>query len=724
MPGLITFSELHAYSSQQIRHYFGGKALGLYEAHQIGITIPSTWMLSAELHDQFLKTQPPLELKAFQKAATVFIQEHLGHVLQPLEEGSYATRSSCQLEDSAHHSFAGIFETCLNVQKKDLPQAIACVWSSPLQEKAKSYSSTSSLMGILIQPMIEAKYAGICFTKHPSPKTLYDNHSLVIEYAPTSGEKVVQGEVIPFRLSGMADVLSFASENEWMNALLKAIFELKKRYHHEADIEFAIDRKDQFYLLQQRPISKVYPSQTLDLSAYKRMYKRSLLSLDIEFLIDGCSRYLSAYLEIPIPLERWMVMITNAQNIQELWVHDILNETVINCLIEKIEHEHFYLSHLKERYADHHHQLIGKDFSPFFDKSKSLETRLFQWFEWITPFLAHYYVPMFVIDALHTSILREIYPVDPSHADHDLFDLGTAGIASLADLLSNALRKLKTCSSFDDCAHELSKIAHKFGFLKCRQVFESPYTPKDLFEMIPEVPDQPQEWDRSSFEEKREKYFHQEHTRHRLDHLREWMRIRNQEMEYILFAFLAARPLIQEVCQALHIEMQDFWRSSTRSLITALKSSSKRLEPTPVAHLTILKTQGQILLSDSLEVRMPSLGAQSGLKGRTVYGTGILEARVQVAFTPEEMIAPSERPCVLVTGMTTPDFVPFIRKHFDALITDEGGILCHAAIVAREIPIPCIVGTGTGSALLSNGAKVRIDFDRAEITETTERIEN
>lgn len=197
--------------------------------------------------------------------------------------------------------------------------------------------------------------------------------------------------------------------------------------------------------------------------------------------------------------------------------------------------------------------------------------------------------------------------------------------------------------------------------------------------------------------------------------MREWMRIRNQEMEYILFSFLSIRPLVQEVCSALSIEMQDFWRSSKEALLTALQDPLKKLKPVPSAHLAILKANGNMILSDELRIQAPSLTSSNVIKGRTVYGKGILEAEVHVAFTPEELTAPRKRPCVLVTGMTTPDFIPFIRKHYDALITDEGGILCHAAIVAREIPIPCIVGTGMGSSILVRGAKVRIDFDRAEI---------
>ena len=93
-----------------------------------------------------------------------------------------------------------------------------------------------------------------------------------------------------------------------------------------------------------------------------------------------------------------------------------------------------------------------------------------------------------------------------------------------------------------------------------------------------------------------------------------------------------------------------------------------------------------------------------------------MKAVVKIAFKPQDLEGrKEEQPAVLVTGMTTPDFIPAIRRSFAAMITDEGGILCHAAIVAREIPIPCIVGTGLATSVLKNGMRVRIDFDRAEI---------
>ena len=63
---------------------------------------------------------------------------------------------------------------------------------------------------------------------------------------------------------------------------------------------------------------------------------------------------------------------------------------------------------------------------------------------------------------------------------------------------------------------------------------------------------------------------------------------------------------------------------------------------------------------------------------------------------------------VLVTQMTTPDFVPAMKKAA-AIVTDEGGRTCHAAIVSRELGIPCIVGTDDGTKKLKNGTVVTVN---------------
>jgi len=63
---------------------------------------------------------------------------------------------------------------------------------------------------------------------------------------------------------------------------------------------------------------------------------------------------------------------------------------------------------------------------------------------------------------------------------------------------------------------------------------------------------------------------------------------------------------------------------------------------------------------------------------------------------------------ILVTEMTTPDFVPAMKKA-KGIVTDTGGRTCHAAIVSRELGIPCVVGTGTATSTLKTGQMITVD---------------
>ncbi|NPA76166.1 MAG: phosphoenolpyruvate synthase [Candidatus Diapherotrites archaeon] len=71
---------------------------------------------------------------------------------------------------------------------------------------------------------------------------------------------------------------------------------------------------------------------------------------------------------------------------------------------------------------------------------------------------------------------------------------------------------------------------------------------------------------------------------------------------------------------------------------------------------------------------------------------------------------------ILVTTMTTPDMVPAMRRAA-AIVTDEGGMTCHAAIVSRELGIPAVVGTGKATKVLKDGQIVTVDATRGVVYE-------
>ncbi len=69
---------------------------------------------------------------------------------------------------------------------------------------------------------------------------------------------------------------------------------------------------------------------------------------------------------------------------------------------------------------------------------------------------------------------------------------------------------------------------------------------------------------------------------------------------------------------------------------------------------------------------------------------------------------------ILVAPMTRPEHTPFLSK-ISGLITDEGGITCHAAIVSRELSIPCIIGTKIATKALKSGDYVEIDAEKGVV---------
>jgi pyruvate,water dikinase len=105
------------------------------------------------------------------------------------------------------------------------------------------------------------------------------------------------------------------------------------------------------------------------------------------------------------------------------------------------------------------------------------------------------------------------------------------------------------------------------------------------------------------------------------------------------------------------------------------------------------------------EVLVSGLGAAPGLASGAV--------RVVRALNEADGLDDGE---VLVTHMTAPDWVPLMRRAA-AIITDSGGMTCHAAIVSRELGIPCVVGTAEATKVLRDGEVVTVDATHGAVRE-------
>jgi phosphohistidine swiveling domain-containing protein len=94
------------------------------------------------------------------------------------------------------------------------------------------------------------------------------------------------------------------------------------------------------------------------------------------------------------------------------------------------------------------------------------------------------------------------------------------------------------------------------------------------------------------------------------------------------------------------------------------------------------------------------------IAGRAAF-PGIVKGKVKIIHDSKDLIG-FEKGNVLVASMTTPSMVMAMKKAA-AFITDEGGITCHAAILAREMKKPCVIGTKNATKILKDGDIVEVD---------------
>ncbi len=115
--------------------------------------------------------------------------------------------------------------------------------------------------------------------------------------------------------------------------------------------------------------------------------------------------------------------------------------------------------------------------------------------------------------------------------------------------------------------------------------------------------------------------------------------------------------------------------------------------------------------ADNAKVLLQGMGASPG----------IASGKVQLIFDLKELYKVKNGD-ILVTEMTTPDFVPAMKRAA-AIVTDEGGSTCHASIVSRELGIPCIVGTRTATVDLKDGQMITVDAKRGVVYDGKVEIE-
>lgn len=126
--------------------------------------------------------------------------------------------------------------------------------------------------------------------------------------------------------------------------------------------------------------------------------------------------------------------------------------------------------------------------------------------------------------------------------------------------------------------------------------------------------------------------------------------------------------------------------------------------------VVIIKEYESWFLSNYISIKQDDT---VNLKGDVVFAQNV-EGIVCKVFS-EKDFQKLKKDEILVTPMTTPKFIKIIKKA-KAIITDEGGITCHAAIISRELKVPCVVGCKNATKILNDGDLIKINGSTGEIS--------
>ncbi len=238
---------------------FGGKAVGLVRLLSRGARVPEGFAIEAT-------AIPPDQWS--QSNRDVF----LAKTVNLLETGSVAVRSSAPCEDSAEKSFAGLFETILRVKSAGEAHEAAkrCIASGRGDRVAKYAGTLEPLpVGLVVQKMVQARKAGVCFTHDPLGK----DSAAVIEAVEGFGDTLVSGRTRPVRWRAYRSGLGgWDCRTEEVRGILRTAeaaeiasgsAALEMALGQPLDLEWAIDQEGTLWWLQARPITALKPAPSL-----------------------------------------------------------------------------------------------------------------------------------------------------------------------------------------------------------------------------------------------------------------------------------------------------------------------------------------------------------------------------------------------------------------------------------------------------------------------------
>jgi phosphohistidine swiveling domain-containing protein len=192
--------------------------------------------------------------------------------------------------------------------------------------------------------------------------------------------------------------------------------------------------------------------------------------------------------------------------------------------------------------------------------------------------------------------------------------------------------------------------------------------------------------------------------------------LKDHRDEYRRRAFFAIQPLVELIINRFEVTRDDLWHILPDEIDYFEKDRDGILHNITERKIGyVFETDGKKTLSiqgkEAVEDFIQEEKILVNDKVRGIIGApGKVKGEVQIIKNAEDLKNFKTRN-VLVATTTNPDYIAAMQKAV-AFVTDEGGLTCHAAIVARELKKPCIIGTKIATKVLKDGDRVEVDADK------------
>ena len=260
----------------------GSKAYNLARLRRMGFNVPGGFCIRADAYQEHLKTNKisfasTADIKKVlaqirQNIVNVPLAENLKtqieHYYNLLSAKCVAVRSSATAEDLPKYSFAGQYDTYLNVKSAaECIESVKKCWASLWTDRAYEYRKNNGIdhlsvnMAVIVQELIEADMSGVLFTA--DPVSGYKSR-MIIEAVSGLGDKLVSGETVPQRFVMDKNTLGIVRHNggnideQIIKKLAKLAKKAEGKFGCPQDIEWAV-KNNKIFFLQTRPITTIPP---------------------------------------------------------------------------------------------------------------------------------------------------------------------------------------------------------------------------------------------------------------------------------------------------------------------------------------------------------------------------------------------------------------------------------------------------------------------------------